>query len=283
MSIIGRFTFLRPEVSVKKISPIVDLVSGITLPKAFPWFTKPYVSSLEALEMIRSAVPVDGAEIVGWMQECAAINAALYGMMEDYNRLRPRLSPQALVVASGDPYIPGVAISNDFCFQSIKASEAVSRGNVILITPTGTITMPINSSQTIIGSNFLGWAVNTGFETIQWRGVLSQWQELASKPITEGVRCANVEGFVSPMFFDCPGGLVRNITTVTVTSDKPQTLTFTGLAPYDYTVKMFEFNQPIEEGQTEITYRVYGLPRATHHILQITPENDTQTIIGSVT
>jgi hypothetical protein len=283
LSVIGRYAFLKPEVSVKKISSVVDLVSGITLPKAFPWLTRPYVSSLEALEAIRAAAPLDGVEIVGWMQDCAAINAALYGMMEDYNRLRPRLSPQALIVNSNDGYIPGVAISNDFAFQSIKASEALSRGNVILMTPTGTITMPVNSSQTIIGPNFLGWAANFGFESLQWRGVLANWQELASKPVTQGVRCANAGGFVSPMFFDCPGGLVRNVTTVTVTSDKPQTITFTGLAPYDYTVKMFEFTQPIEEGQTEITYRVFGLPRATHHVLQITPENNTQTIIDSVT
>jgi hypothetical protein len=282
LSVVGRYAFLKPEVSIKKISPIGDMISGLTLPKSFPWLTRPFVSSLEALETIKAAVPVDGVEIVGWMQNSAAVNATLYGMMEDYNRLRPRLSPQALLVASGDPYIPGVAISNDFCFQSIKGEEALSRGNVILLTPTGTITMPVNSSQTIIAPNFLGWAANLNFERLQWLGALVHWQELASKPVTDRVRCASANGFVSPMFFDCPGGLVRNVTTVTVTSDRPQTLIFTGLAPYDYTVKLFEFTQPIDGGQNEITYRVFGLPRATHHVLQITPENNTQTVIDSV-
>jgi hypothetical protein len=283
LSVVGRYMLLKPEVSVRKISPLVDLISGITMPKAFPWLPKTYVSSSEALEPMEAAAPLDGVEIVEWMRRCAAINAALYGMMEDYNRLRPRMSPQALIVNSNDAYIPGVAISSDFCFQSIPASRALADGNVVLITPTGTVTMPVNSSQTIIGPSFLGWAANLNFQTLQWTGVLAQWQELASKPVTEGVRCANIEGFVSPMFYDCPGGLVRNVTTVTVTSDKPQTVTLTGLAPYDYTVKMFEFTQPIEAGQTEITYRVFGLPRATHHVLQITPENNTQTIIDSVT
>lgn len=282
MSIIGRFALLRPEVMVKKLSPIPDLISGITLPKAFPWLTKPFISSLEALEAVRAEAPVDGTQVVDWMQGCAAINAALYGMMEDYNRLRPRLSPQAMIANSGDAYIPGVSLSDDFAFQSIKGEAAMSRGNVILMTPMGTTTLPVDSSQTIIGPNFLGWAVATGFQTIQWRGALVHWQELASKPVTQGVRCANVEGFVSPMFFDCPGGLIRNVTTVTITSDKPQTIVMTGLAPYDYTVKLFEFTQPIEGGQTEITYRVFGGPRATHHVLQITPENNTETIINSI-
>lgn len=282
MSVIGRYAFLKPEVSVKKVSPIVDLVSDIKFPKALGWLTRPYVSSLEALKEITAVVPVDGSEVVSWMQASAAANAVLYGMMDDYDRLKP-FSPQSLVVTSGDGYVPGCSLSSDFYFQSVKASEALSRGNVILATPIGSMSIPANSSQTIIGSNFLGWAVATRFETLQWLGCLVRWQELASKPVTQGVRCANIEGFVSPMFYDCPGGLLRNITTVTVTSDKPQTLTFAGLAPYDYTVKLFEFTQPIEEGQTEITYRVYGLPRATHHVLQIIPENNTQTIINSVT
>lgn len=283
VSVIGRYAFLKPEVSVRKISPLVDLVSNIEYPKALAWLSRPYVSSLDALNEIRAAAPIDGSEIVSWMQGSAAANAVLYGMMEDYNRIRPRLGSQSLIVTSNDAYIPGVSISNDFCFQSVKASEALSRGYVVLVTPTGAVNMPVNSSQTVIGSNFLGWAVATDFGLAQWLGVLCHWQELASKPVTQRVRCANVNGFVSPMFFDCPGGLVRNITTVSVTSDKPQTLTFVGLAPYDYTLKTFEFSQPIEEGETEITYRVFGLPRATHHVLQIIPQDNTQTIINSVT
>lgn len=269
--------------SVRKLSNVVDLVTKISFPSTFPWLSKPYVSSLEALAEIQTAVPVDGTEVVGWMQHSASANAVLCGMMQDYNSLVGRRSPPAMVVNSGDAYIPGVSLSDDFQFQSIESSEAQARGTVILMTPQGAMEMPINSSQTIILPNFLGWAVATNFESIQWLGVLVNWQELASKPVTQAVRCANINGFVSPMFFDCPGGIVQNITKVVITSDKPQTITMVGRAPYDYTAEVFSFQQNIEAGQTEITYRVVGLPRATHHILQIIPEDDTQTIIESVT
>ena len=258
-----------------------DLEKGLVRPGVFDWLVKPYVVDAEARERIAAEAPVDGVEIVDWMHECAAANAVLFGVMEEYDRLSSRL-----LATSSDPYIPGVALSSDFKFRSDLARTVDRRGYSVVMTPVGTFNVPEEGCITLAKGNFLGWAAGTRIRGayMQWKGTLMRWLELASKPVKERVRCANIDGLVAPQFFSIPGPLALpvNRTTVVVTSNKPQTVLLRGRSPTEYGTLMFDLKQDIPAGQSSILYRVLGLPRATAHVLEVQPQKGTATVIDSI-
>ena len=270
----------RVEWEHKVVSERVDLERGLTRPAAFDWIPKPYVIDVEARGLVARDVPVDGSEIVGWMHDCAAANVVLFGVMEEYDRLRSKL-----LATSGDPYIPGTALSSDFKFRSQRGSAVGAQGYGVVMTPIGTFNVPKNGCITIAKGKFLGWAAATALRAIQWKGTLMNWAELASKPVTGRVRCANIDGLVAPQFFyiAAPLALPVNTTTVKLTSDKPQAVILRGRSPADYGVTTFEMKPSIPPGESSITYRVFGLPRTTTHMLEIQPGHGTATIVDSVT
>jgi hypothetical protein len=272
----------RVEWEHRVLTEFFDLERGLIRPAAFGWLVKPYIVDAEARDRIAAEAPVDGREVVDWMHDCAAANAVLFGAMEEYDRLGSEL-----LATSSDPYIPGVALSSDFKFRSDKAEVVDRRGYSVVMTPVGTFNVPEEGCTTIADRDFLGWAAGTGIRgrVIQWKGTLMRWLELASKPVTSRVRCANIDGLVAPQFFNIPAPLALpvNRTTVVVTSDKPQTVLLRGRSPTDYGTVMFDFKQDIPSGQTSILYRVIGLPRATAHVLEIQPEHRTATVIDSIT
>ena len=277
----GNFLGKRVEWEHKVLTDRFDLEKGLIRPGAFDWLVKPYVVDAEARERIAREAPVDGFEIVEWMHECAAANAVLFGVMEEYDRLSSRL-----LATSNDPYIPGTALSSDFKFKSEPARTVDGRGNSVVMTPVGTFNVPNEGSITMAKGGFLGWAAGTGIRgrIIQWKGTLMRWLELASKPVSSRIRCANINGLIAPQFFNIPAPLAMpmNITTVVVTSDKPQTVLLRGRSPANYGTVMFDFNQSIPAGQNSILYRVLGLPRATAHVLQVQPQKGTATVIDSI-
>jgi len=272
----------RVEWEYKVLTEAFDLERGLIRPAAFGWLAKPYVIAAEARDRIAEEAPVDGHDVVDWMHACAAANAVLFGAMEDYDRLGSQL-----LATSADPYIPGCALSGDFKFRSETAEVVDRRGYTVIMTPVGTFNVPEESCTTVAKGNFLGWAAGTGIRgrIIQWIGTLMRWVELASKPVKERVRCANIAGLVAPQFFNIPAPLALplNRTTVVVTSDKPQTVLLQGRSPTDYGTVMFNFKQEIPSGQSSILYRVIGLPRATAHVLEIQPAHGTATIVDSIT
>lgn len=277
----GGITKPRVEWDHKVLTEVFDLERGLIRPAAFGWLMKPYVVDAEARDRIAAEAPVDGREVVDWMHDCAAANAVLFGAMEEYDRLG-----STLLATSNDPYIPGCALSSDFKFRGETAGLVDSRGYSVVMTPVGTFNVPNESCITIAKGNFLGWTAGTGIRgrIVQWVGTLMRWVELASKPVEERVRCANIAGLVAPQFFNIPAPLALpvNSTTVVVTSDKPQTVLLRGRSPTDYASVMFDFKQDIPAGQTSILYRVIGLPRTTAHVLEVQPEKGTATVIDSI-
>ena len=271
----------RVEWEHKVLTDRFDFEKGLIRPAAFDWLVKPYVVDAEARERIATEAPVDGSEIVDWMHDCAAANAVLFGVMEEYDRLSSRL-----LATSSDPYIPGTALSSDFKFKSQLARTVDRQGYSVVMTPVGTFNVPEEGCITIAKGNFLGWAAGTGIRGryMQWIGTLIRWLELASKPVKERVRCANIAGLVAPQFFNIPApfALPMNRTTVVVTSGKPQTVLLRGRSPTEYGTVMFDFNQEIPAGQTSILYRVLGLPRTTAHVLEVQPQKGTATVIDSI-
>ena len=271
----------RVESEHKVLTDRFDFEKGLVRPGAFGWLVKPYVVDAEAREWIAREAPVDGFEIVEWMHECAAANAVLFGVMEEYDRLG-----STLLAASADPFIPGLALSSDFKFKSDRADTVDRQGYSVVMTPVGTFNVPNEGSITMAKGNFLGWAAGTGIRgrIIQWIGTLMRWVDLASKPVKERVRCANIAGLVAPQFFNIPAPLAMpmNRTTVVVTSDKPQTVLLRGRSPANYGTVLFDFKQDIPAGQSSILYRVLGLPRATAHMLEVQPQKGTATVIDSI-
>jgi hypothetical protein len=273
---------VKPKVErdFKFISEKVDLTSGLVTEKAFAeWVPRPYIRDADVRPLVEAEAPVDGVEIVEWMHDCAIANVVLYGVAEAYDRLGSRL-----LVASGDPYTPGVGISSDYKYKSWKGDTVRRRGYAEAVTPVGTVRVPAEGALTVASGKFLGWLAALKLREEQWKGVLMHWAELASKPVTERVQHANIEGFVAPQFFNIPAPLALpvNRTTVTLTSDKSQTVVLRGRSPADYGTVMFELKQEIPSGQSSILYRVIGLPSATAHVLEIQPENGTATIVDSI-
>lgn len=270
----------RVEWEHKVISERVDLERGLIRPAAFDWTPKPFVIDMEARGLVAAEAPIDGTEIVSWMHDSAGANVVLFGVMEEYDRLRSKL-----LATSGDPYIPGVALSSDFKFRSQRGSVVGAQGYAVVMTPVGTFNVPKNGCITIAKERFLGWVAATRLRLVQWVGILMNWAELASKPITERVRCPNIDGLVAPQFFSIPAPLALpvNTTTVKLTSNKEQTVIIRGRSPADYGVTNFEFKSSIPPGESSILYRVFGRPRATAHVLEIQPEHGTATVVDSVT
>jgi len=271
----------RVEWERRVISERVDLTSGLVVEKAFAeWVPKAYIRDEDVHPLVEAEAPVDGVEIVEWMHDCVAASVVLFGVTEAYDRLGSRL-----LVQSGDPYIPGVNVSSDYKYKSWRGATVSSRGYAEAITPVGTVRVPAEGCLTVASGKFLGWLAALKIRVEQWKGVLMHWAELASKPIKERVQHANIDGLVAPQFFNIPAPLALpvNRTTVVVTSDKPQTVSFKGRSPTDYGTVMFDFKQDIPSGETSIVYRVIGLPRVTAHVLEIQPEHGTATIVDSIT
>jgi hypothetical protein len=270
---------VRVEWEHKVISDKIDLETGLVKPGMFDWLPKPYITDLEARRYIAEEVPADGVEVVGWMHGCAAANAVLAGVMEDYNRLGSQL-----VTTSSDGYIPGTSVSSDFNFKSQSGSVVNAQGYSVMVTPVGNFNVPKNGCVTVAQGKFLGWGATTRLESVQWKGTLMKWASLASKPVSQSVPHANIDGLVAPQFFNIPAPLALpvNTTTVKLTSDKPQTVTFRGRSTADYGKVNFEFQQSIPAGESSVTYRVWGRPRTTAHILEIQPQNGTATVVNSI-
>ncbi|GAI12252.1 unnamed protein product, partial [marine sediment metagenome] len=75
-------------------------------------------------------------EIVEWMQISAVENITLQARIAEYNRLGSELDAR-----SGDPFIPGVAVS-DIRFEKVLGSTVRTQGFGIAATPRGTFNVP---------------------------------------------------------------------------------------------------------------------------------------------
>jgi len=256
------------EVEAKLVSKEVDLVKGLSTPETFTWSKKPLVKFGEALAVVKSAAPVNGVDVVPWMQEGAATKIIILGAMEDYNRLGSKL-----VGDSDDPYIPGLSLSNNYYFRSERNSEVKDRGHAYVVTPVGTYSVPMNGSRTIAKGSFLGWAAWVpGRYALQWVGTLLWWKSLASRPVDQRVRFVEFHGLVAPQFFRCtPNRVFRNVVRVGLTTDVSQKISFKCRLPADYSRVMYNFTQEVSSGQSEVRYTLYGLMPVTDHVLEIQP------------
>jgi hypothetical protein len=261
-------------------SPKVDFQTGLMKPKALFW-VRNAIDSRQAYEQIATEVPIDGVEVVSWMHHAAANFAVFETMAEEYHR-----AGSELLCASGDAYIPGVRVGS-ITAKSELGSAVSQRGYGIVNTPYGDFRVPCRGKITIAIRDLLAWAALPTIYEVQWLLTLLQWTDLARAPIKERIRFGSASGLVAPNFFIVGprAPLPINIMKVGVTTDKPQKMQIKARGlPQQKSVDevLFEDEIDLSKGQNEFIYYYWGFPVAPRIVLELQPENNTETVLDYI-
>lgn len=263
-----------------------EFLKGLAKSPTFPWLkTEETVSSEELLPAIQSAAPVDGSEIVEWMQLAASEGALLDAVCGDYNRLG-----SLLLSTSSDPYVPGVRLG-DLGVQSVTGTDVGNWGGVSVVTPRGKFSLPAGGKATGIFPDILAWAANTWCGYMQWLLSLLQWKDLASTPIDQRVRFAALKNIytsniqVAPQFFIVKSMLPPPAIMMTVgfTSNRAQKVGFQMRSTGDYTSVLGSDTLEIPAGESEINYFLLGFPFVEAFVAHFQPEDNSEIILDSLT
>jgi len=262
------------EIKTRLVRPEFTL-RGLSRSRVFPEF--PIEVETEAiLPMVREYAPIDGVEVVEWMQECAADNAILDSIMADYERAGSRVYSR-----SGDPAAPGVRV-HDTYFPSVPGRTVASRGYAVLATPYGNFNVPSRGKLALTMKDFLGWGAAPWVGSYQWRGIIMRWVELASAPIKDRGGVLNSTGLVAPQFFYVSTKMLPMATmTLGLSSDKDQTVVVTGRDTADYGKVNFSIDVGIPAGQSETTIRLFSVPMRPF-VMEIQPSDGTSTVLDSL-
>ena len=265
---------------VELISDKIDLKSGLLRPSTLFWVEN-VIDSGRAVRQIETEAPVDGVEVVEWMQLCAADCAVFEAMSDEYNR-----AGSQLLSGSGDAYIPGVKVGN-IRGESIRGSTVSSRGYGNVVTPHGNFRVPVGGKTTIAVKDLIAWAAMPWCSAVQWLLTLLQWKDLATAPIDKRIRFGSSQGLVAPNFFKVGprAPLPICVMNIGLTSNRPQTIKIKGRGlPGGGSVDevFFEDEVTIEAGQNEFTYAYWGFPVAPSITLELQPEDKTETVLDYI-
>lgn len=278
----ARTVGLRSALSTLRISqPSVSKISDrFSLDNLLESFLRPdlpkALNPSDYLSAIRGLAPVDGSEIVSWMQISAAENVVMQARIREYNLSGSRMEGQ-----SGDPYIPGVIVG-DSRLRSERGSRLSRRGFGIADTPRGRFDFPNLEGRPGIFRDIIEWASSSWVGRIQWVGNLLKWLTLSETPIRDAI------GFfmdrrenVAPNFFvQMPS---RPALTVHVrqrfSSDDAQTLSLNFRAPSNYTNVRGSKSASIDAGESQVEYDLSAFPYVPPLVAEIQPENGRETVL----
>jgi len=264
--------------SVKLKRPEFNLERGLLKSSLLPWVPVA-VDSRVAKEHIASEAPVDGVEIVEWMQWSASDQAVFGAMADEYNRLGSQL-----LSGSGDAYIPGVRVG-DLRGVSVIGSTVTTRGYGEVDTPQGRFTVPVGGKATFAKGDILAWAAIPWPGSCQWVLTLLQWKDLARLPVKERVRFASSNGLVAPNFFSYVPRLPVPVLTLRIglTSDKGQTVAVRGRGiKGSYEKVIFEDLFDVDSGESEVVYNIFGFPYVSSFTLELQPSDHVQTVLDYI-
>jgi len=233
----------------------------------------------KVLEWAKANVPVETEpDVVEWMVEATAINAYLLACANEYER-----AGSFMLVCCDDAYIPGVSVE-DIYFASETGGTVAQRGYSVVVTPQGNFNCPVPGKQTIVTKNILAWAAVVKAYIKQWTGVLTKFKDLVVNPQSR-IRFPNASGLTGPLFFGHQASrrAFRNIVEMSVTTDKPQTITVTARSPTDYTSTLFSFKQSLQSGQNVIRFKIRSLFGVPPMVMQIDTENGTNACLDYYT
>jgi hypothetical protein len=264
------------SVGLRRAEP--DLERGLLRSSLLPWVPVA-IDSRAALEAVRSEAPVDGVEVVEWMQLAAADNAVFGAMADEYNRLGSQL-----LSGSGDAYIPGVRVG-DLRGESVSGSVVASRGYGTVVTPRGNFNVPVGGKATFARDDVLAWAALPWCSVVQWCLTLLQWKDLAKLPVRQRVRFASSSGLVAPNFFAFTPKLPVPLVTLRMglTSNRDQRVVVRGRGVKgSYHSVLFEDSFKISAGENEVVYNVLGFPYVSSFTLELQPSDGTQTVLDYI-
>jgi len=260
------------DITVRKISEIFTLRGLLKSP--FRPEIRPVLHPLEIFEDIRTIAPVDGSEVVEWMQISAIENIVMQARIEEYNAIGSQL-----VGASGDGYIPGVVVE-DIRFESVLGSHVSSRGFAVAYTPRGNFNVPSLGKLTGIFQDLITWGSISWVGAVQYTGNLLKWKSLAPTPITQPVGFyMDYRGNTAPNFFvqQPPRPMLTATIRQQFESSDDQTIVINFRDPLNYTRILTTRQFDIAKGVSEVTYTLSAFPYVPPLIVEIQPQNNIQT------
>jgi len=261
------------EPRVRLVSPRFVKERGLARSLYMP--RKPRIlDPVEIIESLKAEAPVDGVEVVEWMQLSAAENAVLSARMEEYNRLGSQI-----VSGSTDSYIPGLIVE-DCRVRSERGYTVGTRGFAIAETPRGDFNIPRLRRSTGIFRDLITWASMYYQATIQHCETLLKWKSLAQTPIRQTVGFyMDSRGNAAPNFFvqQPPRPALTVRVRQRFSSNVDQRLTLNFRDPTDYTRVAGSRNVDIAAGENEVTYTFSAFPYCPPVIAEIQPQDGAQT------
>ncbi|NVM24262.1 MAG: hypothetical protein HWN68_21090, partial [Desulfobacterales bacterium] len=183
------------DFKVRQISPTFERAKGLArslYAPEFPLALRPG----DLMERLRDEAPIDGVEIVEWMQISAVENIVMQARIAEYNRLGSEM-----LGGSNDPYIPGLVVS-DIGFIKTLGSTVRSQGFAVATTPRGRFNVPSLGKLPGVFRDLISWGSISGVWSMQWLGSLLKWRSLAETPIRETVGFySDYRGNAAPNFF----------------------------------------------------------------------------------
>lgn len=229
-------------------------------------------------ETVKSEAPVDGTEIVEWMQISAVENAVLHARLAEYNGL----GSQAVGSAS-DPAYPGVVVE-DCKVRSEAGATIRSRGYGIADTPRGSFNVPFNAKSPGVFSDVITWSSMSAVGGVQWNATLIKWKSIAETPITQPAGFyMDYRGNEAPNFFVQKPATPRLSVRVrqVFSSDGDQNLAISFRDPTNYSNEVGTKSVAIAGGSNEVVYTVSAFPFVPPMVAMVQPQDGRQTTLDS--
>ena len=138
------------DVRVNHISSVFNPTRGLLRSWLFERL-QPTLNPVTITPNIMGEAPIDGVEVVGWMQAAAAENAVLQARVNEYNR-----AGSEILAGSSDPYIPGVRVQDMYYFSEYGRTVS-NRGYGRVWTPRGQFTVPNLGKRVGVFRDLIGW------------------------------------------------------------------------------------------------------------------------------
>lgn len=267
------------DVSVRRISETFSLKGLMKSP--YRPDIRPALHPEEVLPLIQSMAPIDGREVVEWMQISAAENVVMQARIAEYNALGSQMTG-----TSGDAYVPGVVVE-DIKFQAIMGADVATQGYAPVVTPRGNFNVPNLGKSPGIFRDLISWgSISYNVGGIQFTGNLLKWKDLASTPIQQTVGFyMDKKGNTAPLFFvqQPTRPALTVVVKQTYTSNDKQTITINFRDPTDYTKVLGSKQVDVPAGTAEVSYTVSAFPYVPPVVAELQPKDNVQTKLESYT
>ena len=250
--------------SVRLITPVFDLKRiAVEASPIFPRFGK-VLEAEDVMVRVEEECPVDGTEIVSWMQDAPAAEIVASARQVEYNK------HSLWDYKGGDPAAPGIRMGS-LRFNS-EPGYRVRRIGGMLVSPEGSRRMPMNSSRDIITRDFLGWAAIGPAYGYQWFGFLSQVKRLANK-IETPTGFMSYRGMKAPQYAlaEPPEEQTMSTTEITLNLNRPQRMVLNLRNPENFTEVVDTSIIDLPAGECGVSLTLASYPAVPPLVYQMTP------------